>query len=324
MGDRVRMATYRAPALPDRGDDRRRQGELLALRWRDVDWLVQKVRVRQNYVRGELRHAEVEALEPRRAAGASASPASWTTATRPRAYQADDDLVFGHPHTGAPLDRSQVLQALQALGRGRRPPHPFHDLRHTFGTQMAAAGVPMRTLRSGWATRTPRRPRSTRTTAGRGGGGDRGCAHSRGSGRGTSHGYPKLRRTRGHRTGAETARVEPRTAQDQPLSRVVVPAAAGSSPVAHPSVPPARRDIPSSRPHCDRPCAGRVMEGRVTGTRRSSSPLPPIGDPGARHGGPLSCRECRAASARGAASPFARARPDVEDRSGGVPRRPRA
>lgn len=31
-----------------------RQGELLALRWRDVDWLVQKVRVRRNYVRGEF------------------------------------------------------------------------------------------------------------------------------------------------------------------------------------------------------------------------------------------------------------------------------
>ena len=26
------------------------------------------------------------------------------------------------------------------------PTHRFHDLRHTFGTAMAAAGVPMRTL----------------------------------------------------------------------------------------------------------------------------------------------------------------------------------
>ena len=29
-----------------------RQGELLALRWRDVDWTARRVRVRQNYVRG--------------------------------------------------------------------------------------------------------------------------------------------------------------------------------------------------------------------------------------------------------------------------------
>jgi integrase len=30
-----------------------RQGELLALRWRDVDWLAARVRVRRNYVRGQ-------------------------------------------------------------------------------------------------------------------------------------------------------------------------------------------------------------------------------------------------------------------------------
>lgn len=31
-----------------------RQGELLALRWRDVDWRAKRVRVRRNYVRGHL------------------------------------------------------------------------------------------------------------------------------------------------------------------------------------------------------------------------------------------------------------------------------
>ena len=31
-----------------------RKGELLALRWKDVDWLAARVRVRQNYVRGEF------------------------------------------------------------------------------------------------------------------------------------------------------------------------------------------------------------------------------------------------------------------------------
>jgi integrase len=33
------------------------------------------------------------------------------------------------------------------------PSHRFHDVRHTFGTRMAAHGVPMRTLQEGWATR---------------------------------------------------------------------------------------------------------------------------------------------------------------------------
>ncbi len=31
-----------------------RQGELIALRWRDVDWRAARIRVRQNYVLGEF------------------------------------------------------------------------------------------------------------------------------------------------------------------------------------------------------------------------------------------------------------------------------
>ena len=31
-----------------------RRGELLALRWTDVDWLSSHIRVRRNYVRGEF------------------------------------------------------------------------------------------------------------------------------------------------------------------------------------------------------------------------------------------------------------------------------
>jgi len=44
-----------------------RQGELIGLLWRDVDWLAGKVRVRRAYVRGEYGTAG-----PRRALGATA------------------------------------------------------------------------------------------------------------------------------------------------------------------------------------------------------------------------------------------------------------
>jgi integrase len=64
-----------------------------------------------------------------------------------RSHFQHDDLVFPHPHTGKPLDRSKVLKRFkQALFRARVREVRFHDLRHTFGTRMAAAGVPMRTL----------------------------------------------------------------------------------------------------------------------------------------------------------------------------------
>ena len=61
---------------------------------------------------------------------------------------AEDALVFPDPLTGEPLKRSMLLvryrKALKAakLDEALR----FHDLRHTFGTRMAAAGVSMRML----------------------------------------------------------------------------------------------------------------------------------------------------------------------------------
>jgi integrase len=45
------------------------------------------------------------------------------------------------------MDRSLLLKRFKAaLGRAEVRDIRFHDLRHTFGTRMAAAGVPMRTL----------------------------------------------------------------------------------------------------------------------------------------------------------------------------------
>jgi integrase len=63
-------------------------------------------------------------------------------------WQGDDDLVFAHPATGEPLYKPGILRRMRkALAAARLDEsHRFHDLRHTFGTRMAAAGVPMRTL----------------------------------------------------------------------------------------------------------------------------------------------------------------------------------
>ena len=67
--------------------------------------------------------------------------------SRRSAFTADDDLVFGHPQSGQPLDRSKVRKRFKAaVKRAGVRDVRFHDLRHTFGTRMAAVGVPMRTL----------------------------------------------------------------------------------------------------------------------------------------------------------------------------------
>jgi integrase len=125
-----------------------RQGELLGLRWRDVDWSVQRIRVRNTFVRGEHSAEGKSDLSTRRSVPMTDRLAGeldrWSRRT---VYNGDDELVFAHPHSGNPLDRSKVTRRFQEACRdaGVRPIR-FHDLRHTFATRLAASGQPMRTI----------------------------------------------------------------------------------------------------------------------------------------------------------------------------------
>jgi integrase len=134
-----------------------RQGELIGLRWRDIDWLGQRIRVRQTYVRGEFK-------APKSRRGRRGVPMAIRVARELEAYflssvfQGDDDLVFANPSTGGPLDRSKVRKRFQAACRraGVRVVR-FHDLRHTFGTRVAASGdVSLRTLQEWMGHRDPK------------------------------------------------------------------------------------------------------------------------------------------------------------------------
>jgi integrase len=123
-----------------------RQGELLALRWRDIDWTAGRVRVRQNYVRGHWG-------TPKSRRGSRSVPLADRVAGelerhfQRSAFQADDALVFPHPHTGEVIDHSALSRRYKkALRAAKVREVRFNDLRHTFGTRMAAAGVPLRTL----------------------------------------------------------------------------------------------------------------------------------------------------------------------------------
>jgi integrase len=62
-------------------------------------------------------------------------------------YGADDDLVFAHPQSGRPLDRTKLsLRFKQACADAGVRVVQFQDLRHTFATRLAASGQPMRTI----------------------------------------------------------------------------------------------------------------------------------------------------------------------------------
>jgi integrase len=67
--------------------------------------------------------------------------------SRRTVYTGDEDLVFAHPQSGNALDRTKVTRRFQQACRdaGVRAIR-FHDLRHTFATQLAASGLPMRTI----------------------------------------------------------------------------------------------------------------------------------------------------------------------------------
>jgi integrase len=123
-----------------------RQGELLGLRWRDVDLDARKIRVVSPFVRGEFG-------DPKSAGSGRSVPMAERVAIalgelrEGSCYAHDRDLVFCHPETGKPLDRSKLVRRFkQALDRAGVHRITFHELRHTFGTRMAAAGTPMRTL----------------------------------------------------------------------------------------------------------------------------------------------------------------------------------
>jgi integrase len=123
-----------------------RQGELLGLRWRDVDLQARRVRVVSPFVRGEFGDPKSEGSG--RSVPLAARVAQALGELRARScYRHDSELVFCHPESGNPLDRSKLVRRFkQATVRAGVREVTFHELRHTFGTRMAAAGVPLRTL----------------------------------------------------------------------------------------------------------------------------------------------------------------------------------
>jgi integrase len=125
-----------------------RRSELLGLRWRDVGWTAQRVRVRNVFVRGEHSSAGKSDLSTRRSVPLADRLVSELDAwSRRTVFTAEDDLVFAHPQTGKALDGSKITRRFQQACRdaGVRVIR-FHDLRHTFATRLAASGQPLRTI----------------------------------------------------------------------------------------------------------------------------------------------------------------------------------
>jgi integrase len=111
-----------------------RRGEILALRWRDVDFPVSTIRVRASYAGGQL--TTPKSGKVRSVPMAAEVAEAIAKLGRREHFLGEDDFVFannfGNPINGDTL-YSRYQETLQRAGLRRLR---FHDLRHTFGTRM--------------------------------------------------------------------------------------------------------------------------------------------------------------------------------------------
>ncbi|MBA3586373.1 MAG: site-specific integrase [Chloroflexi bacterium] len=130
-----------------------RQGELLGLRWRDVDWDGRRIGVRHTLVRmgGQWWLGDPKTAASRRAIDLTPPTLDVLRAHRIRQAKAllgighratVDDLIFtdaaGDPLWGRHVTTRQLRPLLR---RAELPRIRFHDLRHTFATLQMAAGT---------------------------------------------------------------------------------------------------------------------------------------------------------------------------------------
>ncbi len=136
-----------------------RQGELLGLRWRDIDLAARRLRVEMTlqYRTREFFLEPTKTLKSRRTIGLPAPAAQMLAQRRqqqleqrllvgPEWNSQFDSLVFTNPF-GRPLDGRYLTVRFQKLvERAGLGPIRFHDLRHAAATLMLASGTDLKVV----------------------------------------------------------------------------------------------------------------------------------------------------------------------------------
>lgn len=129
-----------------------RRGELLALRWGDIDWAAPAIRINRTAerVRGSVIFTEPKTAKSRRTIPIPRETADMLLAHRANQLQdcaqlgqlyEDHDLLFARAN-GRPLDPGYPTHRIRALTeRAGVPPVRLHDLRHTHASMLLAANV---------------------------------------------------------------------------------------------------------------------------------------------------------------------------------------
>ncbi len=123
-----------------------RRGELLGLKWEDIDLLQGSLRVQRQVCRidGEIVEAPLKTKNTYRALPLSADAVEVLKEQRKKC--GSSAYVFPSP-TGGPISPDSVLHMLhRVLKRAGLPKIRFHDLRHTFATLALQNGVDIKTV----------------------------------------------------------------------------------------------------------------------------------------------------------------------------------
>ena len=132
-----------------------RQGELLALRWRHVDFANRILHIRRSLPSGTFQEDTPKSHRVRSVPLSDQAVVALDGLSRRDHFTSPDDLVFANEVGGHLLDdlvRDAFYDALVGAGLGdlrdKDDPIVFHDLRHTFGTTCAAKGIDLRRIQA--------------------------------------------------------------------------------------------------------------------------------------------------------------------------------
>ena len=122
-----------------------RRGELLGLKWQDIDWKNGIIKVRRQVARvdGEIVEAPLKTKNSYRAVTISQQAIE---VLKEQKAKTNDAYVFPSPN-GGPISPDSVNNMLKrVLARAGIPKVRFHDLRHTFATIALQNGVDIKTV----------------------------------------------------------------------------------------------------------------------------------------------------------------------------------
>ncbi|MBW3625796.1 MAG: site-specific integrase, partial [Armatimonadetes bacterium] len=138
-----------------------REGELLGLRWSDVDMDAQVIRISQNLQRNPANNGRLELKETKTVKSKRSLPLTddlRDALRRHKARQTQDRLLAGPDkwvdcglvfttRNGTPIRASNLLKGYKRLlVRAGLEERRFHDLRHSTASFLLARGVPMKVI----------------------------------------------------------------------------------------------------------------------------------------------------------------------------------